>query len=434
MSERIPGVFSKLKKMIRDNSGSTAVLFAVAMPMVIGSVVMMTEVGFWRVKKADLQATADLAAMAGAYELRLGGDSPKSKKAAFSDALDNGFDPALGSITTNIPPISGSFAGENAVQVVINQEVPTFFSQMFLKRTVNAQVVSVAKLGGDRGEACVLALAPDGTGIAIGGSVSINVDGCSLHANSTGSPSFDVWGAAELTAACASSSGSTSMGGSKPKIFTECSGALSNHPIIPDPYADLEIPANVNSLTCQHTNSIGNGQNRTITFPDAMGGVIRICQSSIQLKNEVTLEAGTYIFDSTEIKFGSGGFISGTDVTIIFMHDAEITNVNGGNGFDIAAPNTGDYAGIAFYADRDTMTNTTWRINGNADMSIFGAIYLPTLDIDYVGGADTNATGCTQLIANRISFNGNSGFTNNCEAAGTEIIPAPGASEVTLVE
>ena len=146
------------------------------------------------------------------------------------------------------------------------------------------------------------------------------------------------------------------------------------------------------------------------------------------------MEPGTYVFDGTEVDFKQAGVLTGDDVTIIFMNDAEFGNINGGNGFDLAAPNSGDYAGIAIYADADTMSGDVWKFNGNAVMSILGAIYLPNLDIEYVGGADTYATECTQLIANRISFNGNSGFKNNCAPVGTTDMYGPGASRVALVE
>lgn len=432
--EYLQNVCAKLSRLARDKRGATSVVFAISIPSILGAIILMTEVGYWRVKKADLQATADMAALAGAYEFMKHEDKPKSRRAAYADASDNTFDSGRGSLATHIPPISGEFVGEQAVQVTIEQSIPTFLSSMFMSEPLTTSVTAVAKLGGVGVEACVLALAGSGAGISIGGSVTINTDGCGLHSNSTGSPAFNVWGAAEITAACASSSGNTSIGGSKPKTFTECANPLSNQAPVIDPYADLNVPMGINGMPCQSPTTSGKGKNATMSFPNANGGIVKICDNKIDVKGTINLDPGTYVFDSTELKFGNDGFIAGDDVTIIFRNDAELSNINGGNGFDISAPNSGDYAGIAFYADRNTMSNTEWKINGNADMSIYGAIYLPTLDIEYVGGAGTNATECTQLVANRISFNGNSGFKNNCDPAGTSAIIGPGSSFVALVE
>ncbi len=427
-------IVSKLRGLFGDKTGATSVVFAVSLPAIIGAIILMTEVGYWRLKKADLQATVDMAAIAGAYQFMQEENSPESKMAAYADALDNTFDPAIGVLTTNIPPVGGSFDGEDAVQVTIAQEIPTFFSRFFFDDPLITEVTAVVKLGSESVKACVLALASSGTGISIGGSVDITTENCSLHANSTGDPAFEVFGAAELTAACASSSGVTDIGGSKPKVFSDCPDPLSNKPPVVDPYADVDVPENIDAYPCDYVSTSGHGKHATMTFPDPNGGTVKMCDNKIDLKNTINLEPGTYVFNSTELKFGNGGFVTGDDVTLIFRNNAELSNINGGNGFDISAPNSGDYAGIAMYADRNTMSNTEWKLNGNADMSVYGAIYLPTLDIDYVGGADTNATECTQLVAYRISFNGNSGFKNNCDPAGTSDIFGPGASRIALVE
>lgn len=421
-------------RFLANNAGSTSVMFALALPAILGGVILITEVGFWRANKAELQATADMAAIAAAYEYSRDEIKSSSKRAAYADALDNEFDPATGSLKTHIPPISGQFVGEDAVQVYIEQEIPTYLSKIFLKDPIKAEVRAVAKLSGASVKACVLALAQHGTGISIGGSVEVNTDGCGLHANSTSAPAFNVFGAAEITAACASSSGSTQIGGSKPKVFTDCPNPLSNKDPVVDPYAGTAVPSNIDSAPCQSPTTSGKGKNTKMTFPDANGGVVRICDNKIDVKQTIDLEPGTYVFDGTELDFKNDGLIVGDDVTLIFMNDAEMGNINGGNGFDLSAPDTGDYAGIAIFADPNSMSNDVWKFNGNAVMSIYGAIYMPTLDVEYVGGAGTQATECTQLVANRISFNGNSGFKNNCDPVGAKDIWGPGSSRIALVE
>ncbi len=426
--------YPRLAEFRRDEAGATSVVFALALPALIGACVLITEVGFWRMKKADLQATADMAAIAAAYEYTHAENKPKSKVAAYADAQDNAFDPTAGTLTTNIPPVSGNFTGHDAVQVTIEQEIPTFMSRVFMSDPIITTVNAVARLGGESVKACVLSLAETGTGIAIGGSVSVSTIGCGLHANSTADPALNIWGAAELEAACVSSSGETTVSGSKPKTFTDCPLPLSNRAPVVDPFENLDVPADLDNEPCQSPSQTGNGNNSTMTFPDAGGGVVRICDSEIDLRNPVDLEPGTYVFDGTDLQFGNGGYLSGEDVTLIFRNDAEISSFNGNNGMDVSAPDSGDYAGVAIYADRNTMTTTEWDFNGNADLSIYGTIYAPTLNMRYAGGFGANATACTQLVANRVTFIGNSGFQNNCDPVGAASIWGPGASKVVLVE
>lgn len=423
-----------VSSFVQDKRGSTSVVFAISVPSILGAIILMTEVGYWRVKKADLQATADMAAIAGAYEYMRHEEKPLTRQAVYADAADNTFDITSGTLVTHIPPVTGSYAGRDAVQVTIEQKIPTFLSDIFLTEPITAKVNAVAKLGGESVEACVLALAGNGTGISIGGSVTVNSDGCGLHANSTSNPAFNVWGAAEIIAACASSSGGTQISGSKPKIWSECPDPLSNQQQVDDPYSHLELPSGINSAPCQSPITTGKGSKAVMTFPSPGNNPVKICDNKIDIKGEIQLDPGVYVFDGSELKFGNSGFISGDDVTLIFMNDAEISNINGGNGFDIAAPSSGDYSGIAIYGDRNTMSSNAWKFAGNSDMSVLGAIYLPTIDVEYTGGAGTNATECTQLVANRISFIGNSGFKNNCEPVGTGTILGPGASFVVLVE
>lgn len=119
------------------------------------------------------------------------------------------------------------------------------------------------------------------------------------------------------------------------------------------------------------------------------------------------------------------------------MNDAELQGINGNNTLDLSAPTTGPYAGIVLYGDRNTQdSNATWNLGGNADISLTGVAYLPTLNVEYGGGAGNNSTECSQLIARTVRFRGNSGFNTNCEGTGVrEITSAGGAfTTVQLVE
>jgi hypothetical protein len=63
-------------------------------------------------------------------------------------------------------------------------------------------------------------------------------------------------------------------------------------------------------------------------------------------------------------------------------------------------------------------TNLT--INGGSMQSWGGAIYMPGVDLTYVGGA-SGTTDCTQIVTKTVTFSGTSNLSLNC--AGTAVQP-----------
>lgn len=428
---------SLIKRFRASEEGATSVVLAISLTAIVGAFGLMTEVGFWRYKKSNIQTTADMAALAGAYQYIIEHDNRDARIAAFADASDNSFDASVGSLTVHIPPVSGDYVDEDAIQVVITQEIPTFISHMFSSEAVTTTVTAVAKLGGQSSLSCVLSLAETGTSISVGGNVTVNLNGCGIHANSTGSNAINAFGNVTITAACLSAGGGIDFSGRRLNL-DECSAPRENQPEIVDPYADVDVPAGAAGMTCQYAQTIGNGNNRQVIFPPSdpsvNGGYVKICNNNLSIRGIVDLAPGTYIFDGTQIDFASHGQLLGDDVTLIFMNDAEVDGVNGNNTINLSAPTTGDYAGIVMYGDRNTMSNANWDFQGNADISFTGVLYLPTLDLEYAGGAGSNSTECTQIVANTVRFRGNSGLNSNCDAWATRDIIGGAFTTVQLVE
>lgn len=427
--------YRQLKKFVKSDEGSTSIMLAILSTAIVGAFGLMIEVGFWRYKQSNIQSTADMAVLAGAYQYIIENDKRMTRVAAFADASENSYDDTIGNLTVNIPPVGGDYTDEDAVQVVIEQEIPTFVSHMFLTKPVTATVSAVAKLGGQTSKACVLALSDSGTTISVGGNVTVTLDGCGMHANSDDDSAVDAFGNVTIRAACLSASGGVDFSGRELDL-DECSTPRENQPKINDPYSDVSVPTDADTMSCNNAYNLGKGKNSQLVMPIPAlnGGVVKICNSSIDLSNTVNLMPGTYIFDGTEINFKAWGELVGDDVTLIFMNDAKITGLNGNNTLNLTAPRSGDYEGIVMYADRETTRSDEWDFKGNADISLTGVVYLPTLDVDYGGGAGTNSTECTQIVANTVSFTGNSGFNSNCEAWGTRDIIGGAYTTVQLVE
>jgi hypothetical protein len=83
------------------------------------------------------------------------------------------------------------------------------------------------------------------------------------------------------------------------------------------------------------------------------------------------------------------------------------------------------------FGDRNMPTSTTFKFNGGDNQVLGGAVYVPKGNLQYAGGnnADTN---CTQVIADTVTFVGNSLLKINCDTTpGTRPI---GTSLASLVE
>jgi len=93
-------------------------------------------------------------------------------------------------------------------------------------------------------------------------------------------------------------------------------------------------------------------------------------------------------------------------------------------------PATGPTAGIVMFGDRNIPTGTSFKFNGGASQYLGGAVYFPTGDIDFAGGAGTGTT-CTQVIGDTITFTGNSGLAINCAGYGVKPISPTGVRLVS---
>src|SRR3954466_5701079 len=116
---------------LTDRRGVVRILFALAMPVLIGFTALGTEVGLWYLGRRNLQTAADVAAISAAFEVLNGtGDEVFS---AGQEAERHGFDPSSGTIQVNNPPSAGTSSGDDsAVEVLLTQPRAPLFAGLFL--------------------------------------------------------------------------------------------------------------------------------------------------------------------------------------------------------------------------------------------------------------------------------------------------------------
>jgi len=405
-------------------------MFALMLPILIGFLGLGVEVGLWYNERRNLQAAADAAALAGAYEVAEGRSS-NVLTVAQREAENNGWSSGAGTITVRSSPFNSLFpaapsaysADANAVQVLLTRQISLLFAGYFLGSggtvTINTKAVGTFQAG--PGTACVLAL---GSGLAGGqsaitasGGASVAMSGCTIATNSTNAAAIKLSGGGTITADCVYSAG----GVSGTPTTTACSGAKTNQPAISDPYADIPAPAfaacsnpaDKYSLTGSSTDTIGPGV---------------YCSISSSSSGVLTLTAGTYFLDGGDFKISGSGNVAATGGVTIVLGDSSGGSscgnvaITGGGEIDMVAPTSGTFAGILFFRHSSCSgTGQAMSFTGNSGSTVVGAIYSPSKALNVSGGTSI-AGSCLQLIANEIAFSGSGTIGSECDGTGVQDI------------
>ncbi|RDD63431.1 TadG family pilus assembly protein [Ferruginivarius sediminum] len=405
-----------LRRLIRGERGAAMPFIAVSLPVILGAGAVAVDLAHLSSIRGELQATADVAARAGAWQLpdvdtaeqraityagmnmsaNIHGNVLQNADVTFGD-----WDPATRTFTqTNMAP--------NAIRVVTrraatnNNGVVLIFAPVFGENVGNVSTEAVAALLANN-QACVLALSPTGTGITISGSVSIQATQCGFAANST-SPNASV--VTDGSSASAQILTLYSAGG-----VDDPHGVISTtEPIIAgtgrplrNPYAerDDEIANEIANASISPTHNKKSKPSNSVNLKPGR------YPSGYDFKGAVHLDPGVYVM-SGDVSIGSGANVTGDDVTII-MDDSDI-NVSGGPNVDLTAPSSGPTSGIVLARQGSSSSSD---LAGNTDLVFDGAIYMPDTDLDFRG--TSGSVGCLQIVTNSVEFAGTPDFEINCD-------------------
>lgn len=385
-------------------------IFALALPIVVGAGAFGVETTYLYYKRTELQAAADAAAHAGASERRSGGTAGQVAQVAFAVARDNGFSGPAADVSVFAPPQSGTYAGQDAVEVLLKKSERRFFTAVFFDDIVPMSARAVAQFRSGA-SACVLALDPTGSqAVLVSGNTSTHFSGCSVMANSTAADAVALKGSAQLEASCLISGGGVATGSGL--TLTACPRPVLQAPQVADPFRDLTLPSPTGG--CQNASS-------AVLSPG------RYC-SGLKLSGNVTLSPGVYTVSGGDVRINANAQISGTGVTLFLDSNVQM-DINGTATLNLSAPTTGDYKGILIFGDRASTGTTV--LNGTAASRLTGAIYMRNRTVRYLGNY-SGTDGCTQLVAYRVEWSGSTSVAVDCSKHGLQEIPA--LALVQLVE
>jgi putative Flp pilus-assembly TadE/G-like protein len=397
---------SIFRKITSDQRGTIATFTALLMPIVIGGLGLGAEASFWYFTQRKLQNSADVAAFAGAAQLRTNKSQQLVEDAALAAAVKTGYNTSIGTISTEWPAASGIYAGDaNTVEITVSESLPRMLTALFSEGNISLSGRAVAEL--KQGfPTCILALDPDASGaVTFTGSSDATLENCNVHANSLADDAVIVTGNGRVSTPCVSSAGGVSA--TSGLTMDECVTPIEYADPVVDPFAD--VPEPYTGDPCEPQNTFGGNPSSSYVISEG-----RYC-GGLNIKRTVTMNPGVYVIDGGSLKIVSTANIEGSDVTIYLTNGASVS-IAGTADVKLTAPNSGDYKNILIFVDRNN-PNETHIFNGNSDSLLNGAIYAPSSQVQFAG-TSTVGGGCTQIVAKTVHITGDAGIGSDCTLMG----------------
>ncbi len=408
--------------LLRDRAANVAVVFSIAVPVLLIVGGGAIDYGRSLTSRASLQAMADGAALAGVQSLRVSnGNAP-----AVTQAVSAYVAAQAGANASNIAISTNLLTNNTVVAVQLTQTVPTLVANAvgFGPMTVIAR--AQASNSGNPLPVCAIGLDPTQSGTISVNIAKIRASGCQILSESTAANSVSITNGATVNAGrLCSSGGATSDGSSSfsPAAQTNCA-ALS------DPLAALAAP-NVGS--CAYNNlSVSSGTQSLL--PGVYCGGLTINGDA-----NVTLMAGTYIMTGGPLTISDGANVQGTDVTVYLASNDATLNIANNTTLSLAAPAVGPMAGILIFENRAaTLYRNHYLESGNA-ANMLGTIYIPRgiLNIGLQGAtAGVAAIGAssawTIIVARKLAMTDNQQIVLNTNYGATPVPPPAGLGPTTI--
>jgi Flp pilus assembly protein TadG len=366
-----------LPTFARDQRGSTAMVFALAMVPALAAIGLAIDYGRAHYAKDRLQNAVDAAALAGA---RL----PATARANREQAARGVFSSNLAA--TNLAAVSPAISASNAeVSVAASFTMPTSFMSLI---GVNSVVVNAHTRARSQvqngGVACLLALNPSTSdGLHLQGINKLSEQNCWAWVNSTNASAINAVGASTGTAqGFCSAGGVVGADHFAPAPFTQCDP-------LPDPFASMFAPL---SGACAATNLLVKNGTYALNPGTYCGGLI------LKPQADVTFNPGVYIIKDGAFEVQGQASAAGRGVVFVFTGSGTQLIVRGGGNVDFTAPTAGangvgGLAGLLFFQDRFTTNpGSTTIIQGGGTVKMEGILYMPTWRVEIGGNGDINQT------------------------------------------
>jgi hypothetical protein len=420
----------------QSRTGAVTPLVAIMMIVLFSFVAIAVDGGMLLTERRRAQATADAAAMAAAcvlydnYPVDQGlGQIGNPKGAALSVASANGYsdDGTTSSVTVNLPPTSGPYAGlPSYVEVIVTYYQPRAFSGIFGSGALPVKARAVARGAWIDPNVGVLVLNYAGKGtLSVQGNGAFTEVGAKVIVNSNNSSAVVDTGNGTMKAPEFDITGGNTVNGTGQLVT---SPTLSNiltamHPT-PDPLAYLPAPPQPAPGTMTKT-SLGGGNSQYYLTPGSYSNLPNFSSGD----QVIFQQGGIYYLTSGGLNSqGANLTMDPTTTGGIMIYNAGTGTSDGiniaGNAsgtVNLGPLTTGIYQGLTFFQARNAPEDM--QISGNGIFNIQGTIYAPDALLKVTGNGSVSNIG-SQYISLDLSIagNGNVSLKYNGQVARTRIL------------
>lgn len=388
-------------------AGTTAIVFAIALPVLLTAAGTAMETIRLYNARDDLQELADATALAGTSAL---GDnySKRDREALALAAAAKFFDAKAPAGATRTIAMRKDGTG---VVVDAGDKVRFAFGGILNLEEADVGVHSdgVMRPGFP---VCLLALdSAASVGIEIGGSGNVDAPDCIFWSNSTRPGSVTSSGSGDLVNRHTCAVGGYVRGGASRVTPTPQTGCIDYK----DPFAATAFPSGAG---CTQRNHVVDTKGTAVVHPGTYCGGLTVKADNVVLK------PGVFVIKDGPLVVSSGTDITGADVSIFLTGIGTKVAMNGHGILKLSAPATGPMEGIALARDRKDVSLDISVLTGGSKVVIDGALYFPTQRIELTGNGLIEVSARASIVAKTIKTwgSGHLVFQRNPRLAGKQFL------------
>jgi Flp pilus assembly protein TadG len=395
-----------VRKYSSNSVGSTVVMFALALPLLLGAVGIAIDFATFAAKRSALQTAADASALAGAKQLSLASSTDKIIENAAFALFQEEVKGEDGAATADVKVDRK----KGNVKVYVTENWTPFFAHYIGADITPVNVTATGALVGES-KVCVLALALGPKGFMMDHNSHIKATDCAIYANSTDVKGVFFGGRSSVDAAVVCSGGGVFGRGLRgiTQLQTDC-------PPIADPLAAVQSPK---IRGCDHTDyNISTGED-TLLPGIYCGGIAITGDAKVEItEGEYVIKGGPFLVanDASIHSVNTVFYLTGPRAVIRFLDNATI---------DVNGRETGAMAGLLFFEDRLSIPFRLHNISATNAKNLTGTIYIPKgillVDPNSNVGEDSSYTA---IVANRFHLQQGPNLVLNSDYGATSV-PVP---------
>jgi Flp pilus assembly protein TadG len=393
-------------RLVRVQSGASALLFAILLPALVFVCVGAVDFTCAETDRVNMQGTADRAALTAAKQLAVDTSYATAERAR--NFAESQLGALIGNWALNVR--AQIVKDRTAVQVTISGNRPALLKNLLPAGGWDVSVTATGQIEG------LIPLCALGTGsnsggfLGLGGSTTVidlqdlsqvSAPNCMIQSNQ----SIAAENSAQVTAGAVQAVGQVSG--------TISPAPQTGAPPIPDPFASSNV--NIPGL-CTDLSLVLTTGTRSLA-PGVHCGTIIVGNDAT-----LTLLPGEHYFLAATLNLQQNAVLRGTDVALVFDLTSFFTFQNSSD-IELEGRTSGPLAGFVIAAAHDN--TKTFTISTTSAHKLLGVVYIPD-GLLSIGGNNlvAEASAWTVIIAKAIAITGSANLTLNANYAGTTV-PVP---------